>query len=387
MSSDQCEHTTLPAPGSTSRSSSAEISFSVKQLREYHAVLGTVEHIKSLSEAVNHPGGNLMWDSKRNKCVPGRVWIDKAPPHIIAELQRPFTDDEIAAIRRDCRFPVAPPSVTESEASLAASGAGLGVDGTEAAGRSATLASGGDATATADTPTTSRRVPRRRPHAILLIGPSASGKSYIKPKIPKFLRVDLTDFAEIDGHEIRSHHAGWAAATSDPTVGFKDLWSHFRSRLAVVKKALWREALQHKYNLIIPWTASNVGKTLLDFERLRSAGYKIDVVGLVAAYAASRDRMLNRAHMTGRWGFVTREKWTNGMTTLMILAQPDRSASCIIFENTDTASPRLLFTRTQTMLDCVRAINAKRAEAGLDIGGRRVGAREVGRRDGNVHAL
>eukprot|EP01013_Petalomonas_cantuscygni_P039693 TRINITY_DN71241_c0_g1_i1.p1 TRINITY_DN71241_c0_g1~~TRINITY_DN71241_c0_g1_i1.p1 ORF type:complete len:392 (-),score=83.81 TRINITY_DN71241_c0_g1_i1:231-1406(-) len=337
---NDAEESTNPFQDALKGSGGSTSSLSVisdNQLREYHRVLSLLSSIRCMPEAVSHPSGLLMWDYAKNQCRPGRQWYPTAPEHIAAALRRDFTVSEIEAARKAAKLPVfpLPPGSASSGGAGSAGGGGPFPQ------------------------------PQAHPTAVLVLGPIASGKSHMRRKAAKLLHINLADFVEIDANEIRNAHAGWAAAVDDPTAGYMDAWSLIKPQVYKLQRSFMRTALRMRLNVIVPWTASVRAKTLRHYSELVSAGYRVDVVGLVVSYQTAVQRMQNRAHLTGRYASLSLVKWDEGLQAISYVASPDVSSSAVVLDNTNFQAPRLLYSRTLTMAKVVNIINAHRAAAGF----------------------
>eukprot|EP01065_Artemidia_motanka_P035725 TRINITY_DN4361_c0_g2_i1.p1 TRINITY_DN4361_c0_g2~~TRINITY_DN4361_c0_g2_i1.p1 ORF type:complete len:473 (+),score=35.21 TRINITY_DN4361_c0_g2_i1:121-1539(+) len=273
------------------------------QVNTYHKLLEGLQHIQGLHDCVDHPCGNIYWDFRTKRCLPGRVWKDKMPENVKAKVDRDFTQQEVSEIEHQIHLHSAPSQPPEVE-----------------------------------------------PRALFVIGPAAAGKSAVRLKTEDMLQVKLSDYVEVDGDEFREKHRGWMdVLKGDRTTGYKDALNVLLKYTRKLKKRVLEEAVKGRKNLLIPSTASNFDKLTAEVETVRSKGYRVDVVGLVVSYREARARALNRAHENGRWNDGTPEKWEAAMRAIIHFMEPESSDWCIVFDNQDFNNPTTIFSRTHSL--------------------------------------
>eukprot|EP01065_Artemidia_motanka_P037337 TRINITY_DN4575_c0_g1_i1.p1 TRINITY_DN4575_c0_g1~~TRINITY_DN4575_c0_g1_i1.p1 ORF type:complete len:711 (+),score=164.74 TRINITY_DN4575_c0_g1_i1:238-2133(+) len=270
------------------------------QVVQYHSILDGLSRIDGMHAAVGHPSGNLFWDFSTKRCLPGRVWKDKAPDHVKEKIARDFTESESTAAAAAIRLDTAP-SVPDPI----------------------------------------------HPRALILIGPAAAGKSMILHKVEDIMGLDLGTYVEIDGDELRLCHGGWTEVLSDLTTGYKDAYDYLKPFSKKLKVNFLRRAMKGRKNLLLPTTGSQPKKLVDEYRMLKKAGYKVDMIGLIVSYKEARARGLNRAHENGRhFGDASHTKWEDAMRAIKYLSHPARTDWCIVFDNEDFNNPQPIYTRT-----------------------------------------
>eukprot|EP01062_Namystynia_karyoxenos_P010873 TRINITY_DN1387_c0_g3_i1.p1 TRINITY_DN1387_c0_g3~~TRINITY_DN1387_c0_g3_i1.p1 ORF type:complete len:468 (+),score=125.64 TRINITY_DN1387_c0_g3_i1:109-1512(+) len=287
-----------------------------EQVKTYHQLLEGLQHIRGLHDCVDHPCGNIYWDFRTKRCLPGRVWQDKMPTLVRELVDRDFTDEEVRQIEEAIHLKTAPSTSDEVE-----------------------------------------------PRALFVIGPAAAGKSAVRLKTEDMLQISLSDYVEIDGDEFREKHQGWMQVLKgDRTTGYKDALNVLLPYTRKLKKRVLAEAIAARKNILLPSTASNFEKLMKEVEQVREHNYRIDVVGLVVSYREARARGLNRAHENGRWNDGTMEKWEAAMRAICHFTEPDHSDWCIVFDNQDFTNPTTIFSRTHSRLFVQNVIDQYRQE-------------------------
>merc|ERR1712232_1015700 len=150
----------------------------VKELQDYHALMSRLQGVDGLHSAAAFPNGTVFWDFKLKRASPGRIWHDKSPDWLRQELLRAYTPEEMQACR-DL----------------------IGID---------------------------KAKPHENPTVVVVIGPGAAGKSTALDKAAKMLDVDLRDFVNVDGDDLRGCHRGWRRHIEEESIdGYKnayDIW-------------------------------------------------------------------------------------------------------------------------------------------------------------------
>eukprot|EP00756_Hemistasia_phaeocysticola_P039533 Hpha_TRINITY_DN16820_c6_g3::TRINITY_DN16820_c6_g3_i1::g.151471::m.151471 len=273
------------------------------EVETYHKLLEGLQHITGLHDCVDHPCGNIYWDFRTKRCLPGRVWKDKMPEDVRAKVDRAFTPEEITEIEHQINLKTAPSNPEDVE-----------------------------------------------PRALFLIGPAAAGKSAVRSKTEDMLQIKMSDYVEIDGDEFRDKHRGWMEVLKgDRTTGYKDALNVLLPYTRELKKRVMAEAMAGRKNILLPSTASNFDKLLREVDNVSKKGYRVDVVGLVVSFREARARALNRAHENGRWNDGTKEKWEAAMRAICHFMEPEFSDWCIVFDNEDFCSPSTIFSRTHSL--------------------------------------
>eukprot|EP00755_Sulcionema_specki_P014347 Sspe_Gene.56412::Locus_31034_Transcript_2_3_Confidence_0.333_Length_1554::g.56412::m.56412 len=273
-----------------------------EQVKAYHGILEGLSCIQGLHACVQHPCGNIYWDFKSERCLPGRVWQDTMPPEVREKVDRDFTPEEVQTIEDTIHLHSAPSNPDD--------------------------------------------IP---PRAIFVIGPAAAGKSAVRHKTEDILQIKLEDYVEVDGDEFRKAHKGWIGVLNgDPTTGYRDALNILLPYTRKLKKRILSDAMSQRKNIILPSTGSNFEKLVKEVDSVRAQGYRVDVIGLVVSYTEARARALNRAHENGRWNDGTWEKWEAAMHAIKHFMDPSRSDWCIVFDNEDFTKPSTIYTRTHS---------------------------------------
>eukprot|EP01065_Artemidia_motanka_P007539 TRINITY_DN13765_c0_g1_i1.p1 TRINITY_DN13765_c0_g1~~TRINITY_DN13765_c0_g1_i1.p1 ORF type:complete len:578 (+),score=91.88 TRINITY_DN13765_c0_g1_i1:58-1734(+) len=281
----------LPATG-------GDVELCADTVAQYHRTLRRLDEIKCMRDAVLNPAGNLWWDGRR--AVPGREWVDRMPDEIRQRVGRPFTPDEVASIERDCRLH------------------------------------------------TASSVPgRRMPKVLYIIGPAGAGKTTIRPHAEKLLGINLSNYVEIDGDDIRNHHGAWQEVLADQWVGYRDAMSVLSKPVEAVKDSIVTRAVAQRKNLVISQTGQNTMKFEREMKRMHlEFGYVIDMVGLVVSMHEAGVRAINRSHENGRWHEPSWDKWNSVMKSIRFLMSENRCDNCIVFDNENFDEPQTIYTRT-----------------------------------------
>ena len=258
------------------KANSARNLISPEHVKAYHSLISMTKDIKGLHPCVDHPCQNIYWDFQTQMCLPGRIWEDTMPPEVRSKVDRDFLDDEVAKIEEAIHLH----SAVSNEEGM-------------------------------------------QPRALFLIGPAAAGKSAVRRRTEEMLQIVLDDYVEIDGDEFREQHMGWMEVLKgDMTTGYKDALNVLLRYTRVLKKRILATAMEQRKNILLPSTGSNFQKLIDEAEKVRQAGYRVDVVGLVVSHNETRARALNRAHTNGRWNVVTKEKWESAMKAIVHFADP-----------------------------------------------------------------
>mmetsp|Transcript_1781 Transcript_1781/g.1902 ORF Transcript_1781/g.1902 Transcript_1781/m.1902 type:complete len:331 (+) Transcript_1781:103-1095(+) len=173
--------------------------------------------------------------------------------------------------------------------------------------------------------------PLRGQRALLILGPSASGKSHAMKiagvRTPyhtgnknmsfeawedkddfasKVAAIDMPQRALIlDGSYIRDASDCWrdmvALAHSHDLDGFSDLFDNFfKPSIGKVKKAVTTSALEGHWNIIVPDTASSFKKTAAMIQRLAESGYSLKVAAVYASTETCTERGKSREKGEGK---------------------------------------------------------------------------------------
>eukprot|EP01062_Namystynia_karyoxenos_P013891 TRINITY_DN14994_c0_g1_i1.p1 TRINITY_DN14994_c0_g1~~TRINITY_DN14994_c0_g1_i1.p1 ORF type:complete len:440 (+),score=110.02 TRINITY_DN14994_c0_g1_i1:76-1395(+) len=274
-----------------------------EQVKTYHQLLEGLSSITGLYDCVDHPCGNIYWDFKTRRCLPGRVWQDTMPQGVRAKVDRDFTQKEVEEIEHAINLHSAPSND-----------------------------------------------PGVEPRALFVVGPAAAGKSAVREKTEDMLQISLSDYVEIDGDEFREKHAGWMEVLKgDRTTGYKDALNVLLKYTRALKKRVLSQAIAARKNILLPSTASNFEKLQAEVQSVREKGYRVDAIGLVVSYREARARGLNRAHENGRWNDTTTAKWDAAMRGILWIMEPENSDWCIVFDNQDFCNPTTIFSRTHSL--------------------------------------
>ena len=254
----------LPGPSATQQATEDE---SQQQQQPKRPLINSIE--------VSCTGGNLQAFS----VVSGEI-----PDHLLTELQRDFTAEEVDQIFARIHKTLAP-SV-------------------------------------------------ERPAALFVFGPSAVGKSVFSAAQATALFGSDNNAVVVDGAEFREVHAGWQAVAAhgqQHKVLHSDAWSLFRAVgggsgiSSKLKKRILGEAIRDRQHMIIPDCANNPTKLQANIEQVIAAGYELHAICLWAPLAITRARGEPRSMREGKlwspseYALSTRGslamalQWTEGM--------------------------------------------------------------------------
>lgn len=122
-----------------------------------------------------------------------------------------------------------------------------------------------------------------QPQAIWLIGPSASGKSTLAPKIAAWVGAEDQGYALVDGEPFRDSHRGYQAALTEGKQQGCVWWGAYvgiRENVNKEKQAMLEDAVEAKKNLVIPSTCLRSSQSVDVAEMLLGKGYLVHIVAV-----------------------------------------------------------------------------------------------------------
>merc|ERR1719454_1057294 len=116
----------------------------------------------------------------------------------------------------------------------------------------------------------------------------------VLPKAAAMFGVNLAEFANVDGDDMRSAHTAWKTLVAEePKNGYFDAYDIYITNKGNkdLKKKYSKECLKAKKNVIFPWTS--IEQAALDL--IKEMGYDVYMLGLLISCAESDCRQKNRA--------------------------------------------------------------------------------------------
>ncbi|CAK9102674.1 unnamed protein product [Durusdinium trenchii] len=236
-------------------------------------------------------GPGIRWDFETQTAQPGRRW-SKAPAWLATELVKDMSPEELKEIREVARMDC----VSSSEA----------------------------------------------PKILCLIGPSAAGKSKMMPLAAEYFELDLKNFAEVDGDQMRGCHHAWKKyVVEEQEHGYFDAYDIYitNKHNKGLKVKFLKELLQAKKNIIY----GDTHVTDEDFELMKAQGYAIYTFGMLISCADSDCRQKNRAEANGRWAGTAQKKWLATMEDVLSMCR--KADKAVAFDNTELLTPRRVYAR------------------------------------------
>lgn len=148
---------------------------------------------------------------------------------------------------------------------------------------------------------------QRNPTAVWLVGPSASGKSFMAKDAALDLGIsalgDSMDAVLVDGAVFRSAHEGYQAVVRE---GYKlrcvwrQAYPSLREQLQRQKEHLLRQAARQRLNVIIPHTCYALSECVSWLKRLQRHGYMNHVIMVLGDRRVVELRGLIRAWSSGK---------------------------------------------------------------------------------------
>lgn len=140
------------------------------------------------------------------------------------------------------------------------------------------------------------------PVAVWVIGPSASGKSFVTNK----LREQIDFPVLMDGDAFRGAHNGYQAAVWDgffhekPPCIWRSAWETVKPFRGKWRDELWNTAVEQRRNLIVVEVCTKVATCVMKMDYLKSRGYVNNVIGVAIKESISERRGRARASITGK---------------------------------------------------------------------------------------
>eukprot|EP00434_Breviolum_minutum_P019645 symbB.v1.2.017326.t1/scaffold1351.1/size123844/6 len=156
--------------------------------------------------------------------------------------------------------------------------------------------------------------------ALVLLGPSAAGKSTLLPQmqVPSGALV-------VDGGLVRQVSASWRKgldlAKSRELAGFSDFFEkYFKTPMDELKSTILEDSVrwaEKHVNLIVPDTASNFSATTKMIEKLRAAGYQMRFAAVYGDEEVLKSRGQARASEEGKQ--FTGKNWQSSVQAILKL--------------------------------------------------------------------
>eukprot|EP00440_Ansanella_granifera_P071577 gb/GFBE01077676.1/.p1 GENE.gb/GFBE01077676.1/~~gb/GFBE01077676.1/.p1 ORF type:complete len:347 (+),score=47.58 gb/GFBE01077676.1/:1-1041(+) len=152
-----------------------------------------------------------------------------------------------------------------------------------------------------------------QPVALWILGPSSVGKSTISVEagprfdIPRLRRTSpqtpgderrQLDAVLIDGEFMRDAHGVWQQWVKTPD--WRSAYPALKSTINREKDAMCAKAVRERKHLIIPQTALNLQKALVEMGSMAQSGYTNHVLAVVAPFVECQKRGLKRELATGK---------------------------------------------------------------------------------------
>eukprot|EP00928_Gymnodinium_smaydae_P015956 TRINITY_DN15941_c0_g2_i1.p1 TRINITY_DN15941_c0_g2~~TRINITY_DN15941_c0_g2_i1.p1 ORF type:complete len:586 (-),score=109.91 TRINITY_DN15941_c0_g2_i1:175-1932(-) len=142
-------------------------------------------------------------------------------------------------------------------------------------------------------------------HALIVLGPSAAGKSYALRCFENLACVVPKGAMQVDGSFIRDASITWArtAATAEANglAGFSDYFAeYFKPSMDKVKASILTDALARKANVVVPDTGSNLSSLVSLTDRFALAGYSVSFAAIYADQSVCEVRGKQRESKDGK---------------------------------------------------------------------------------------
>mmetsp|Transcript_88383 Transcript_88383/g.175731 ORF Transcript_88383/g.175731 Transcript_88383/m.175731 type:complete len:404 (-) Transcript_88383:31-1242(-) len=144
---------------------------------------------------------------------------------------------------------------------------------------------------------------RERPRALLMLAPSAGGKTSLAPRFAGEFSMSLEGSVHADGGIFRSFHGQYAAAVEHGKVCgsmWYHVWPAAKSVVQMAKRKVIEAAMDGNQDLVISDTGSDLQKLLKLIRSLKDAGYEVGMLGLYASPADICARGINREMSEGK---------------------------------------------------------------------------------------
>lgn len=145
------------------------------------------------------------------------------------------------------------------------------------------------------------------PMAVWLVGPSATGKSFMATDVALDLGIaalgDGNDAVLVDGHMFRVAHGGYQAVVKEGSklrCVWRQAYPSLREQLQRQKERLLREAARRRLNVIIPHTCYDLSECVSWLHSLHRHGYKNHVVMVLGDRNVVELRGIMRARSSGK---------------------------------------------------------------------------------------
>merc|ERR1719498_860330 len=120
-----------------------------------------------------------------------------------------------------------------------------------------------------------------------------------------------------------------------------------------MKEMLMSECLKARKNLIVPINKEKPGMV----EYMRKNGYKVYVLAMFVSPSQSKARCINRANENGRYPGKQKKAYLQCLDDLVKMCSPEISDKVVVFDSTDFANMKMIYSRVNNMDDVLKAAN------------------------------
>jgi len=141
------------------------------------------------------------------------------------------------------------------------------------------------------------------PKALVILAPSAGGKTSMCQWVAPKFGMDLTDVVWIDGSILRSQHEQFRCVVANGASNagvWHCAWQSIKNSEKAVKHQIFKLALKQSQDIIYPDTGNNVKELLDIIQQLKTAGYFVSVVCLYAPPMEIMTRGIRREVQEGK---------------------------------------------------------------------------------------
>jgi adenylylsulfate kinase-like enzyme len=166
---------------------------------------------------------------------------------------------------------------------------------------------------------------KKQRHSLVVLGPSASGKTYGLKLVCALLPV-LASWVKnsfvLDGANFRDASKVWAAvkasAISSGYVGYSDAYTTLLKRPTdLLKTKLVAKLMGDGFNIILPDTCSSLSIVREKIKMLKDAGYTINILACVAPKSVCEQR--GRSREQGEGKKYSSKNWQNSVEGLEVV--------------------------------------------------------------------
>ena len=175
----------------------------------------------------------------------------------------------------------------------------------------------------------------RVPLAVWVLGPSASGKTWITRKVMRSYFGGESNGVIIDGGKYREYHDGWQRVVKDglsrsPPGIHKEAWDIFKKTKCSekMKAEMFQNAVQSRQNIVVPDCVGNLDKTRRNMQQAQVAGYEVLLIAIVCSEELTRSRGELRSVEEGKT-FSTRGYVDSVRNSLSLLHEADANGMMV----------------------------------------------------------